>query len=158
MPMDKRELLERKVFNLLLLSSGLSVRVIEKHVFGQYRLTYPKFLVLNILIKKGEAVYPSYVAERMRVSNANMTGLVARMKKDGLISKRPDKLDKRAYYLEVTELGKTLYEEALPQFGKYIESVLEKVTDKELSVMGDTLTHLYTTFSEESTTEVEKKV
>lgn len=139
----------RSAFNLYLLNAALSVRSVEKKIFSKYKLSYAKFLLLNILIKKGEPVYPSFLAEKMHVSNANMTGLIMRMKKDALISKQSDKLDKRAYFVDVTPFGKKLYEQVLPEFLSFIEEIMTECTQGELVNLLNTQKVLYGKFSKE---------
>lgn len=147
--MDKKDL-QRSVFNLLLINSQLTVRVLDKKILKKYKLSYPKFLILNMLIKRGEPLKSSYFAEKMNVSNANITGLIQRMKKDSLLTKKSDKLDKRASFIDITPFGKKLYEQVLPEFLEYTAKHLGEATEEEMLNMLNMQKKLYASLLEDN--------
>jgi DNA-binding MarR family transcriptional regulator len=77
----------------------------------QYGLTAPQSLVLRLLIKKG-ALSSADLSRQMYVTPSNITGIIDRLEKKGLVERIRQQGDRRVALITLTqsghELGKTI--------------------------------------------------
>lgn len=77
----------------------------------EFQLTYPQFLVLNILWEK-EQVSLTEIGQRLYLDSGTMTPLIRRMINQELIYKEKNKLDGRESFLKLTKKGQHLQKKA----------------------------------------------
>lgn len=77
----------------------------------EFQLTYPQFLVLNILWEK-QQVSQTEIGERLYLDSGTLTPLIRRMINDELIYKEKNKLDGRESFLKLTKKGQQLQKKA----------------------------------------------
>ncbi len=77
----------------------------------EFQLTYPQFLVLNILWEK-EQVSLTEIGQRLYLDSGTMTPLIRRMINQELIYKEKNKLDGRESFLKLTKKGQQLQKKA----------------------------------------------
>lgn len=78
---------------------------IRKRLREQFSTTLPRFDLLAALDRNGEGLTLGDVSRRMMVSNGNVTGLAARLEAEGLVERRLDAGDRRAFRLRLTARG-----------------------------------------------------
>jgi DNA-binding MarR family transcriptional regulator len=90
----------------------------------QYGLTGPQSLVLRLLIKKG-ALSSADLSRQMYVTPANITGIIDRLEKKGLVERIRQQSDRRVALITLTQSGQKL--------GKTIPDPIEKKIVNQLS-------------------------
>lgn len=80
-----------------------------------FGLSVPKFGVLMALSMAGAPLHMGDLARRLLAPRSNLTGLVDRLERDGLVRRVPDPEDHRATLLEITPLGKERTTAAFPR-------------------------------------------
>lgn len=85
-----------------------------EHRLSSYEVTSSQWAVLALLWKK-EGLSQVEIQQRLRLEKATVTGLIQRMSRSGLVFKRTDKADKRIHRIFLTEKGKSLEEQLIPQ-------------------------------------------
>ncbi|MFZ5644650.1 MAG: MarR family winged helix-turn-helix transcriptional regulator [Bacillota bacterium] len=97
---------------------------------ARFGLSWPKFRALVELHMAGDrGLNQSDLGKKLKVSRANVTGLIERMEKDGLVIRNDDPSDKRAFRVSLTERSERLINSFLPIHNQFIHSlvsVLEK--------------------------------
>jgi MarR family transcriptional regulator, organic hydroperoxide resistance regulator len=73
----------------------------------QYGLTGPQSLVLRLLIKKG-ALSSADLSRQMYVTPSNITGIIDRLEKKGLVERIRKQGDRRVALITLTESGQEL--------------------------------------------------
>jgi DNA-binding MarR family transcriptional regulator len=73
----------------------------------QYGLTGPQSLVLRLLIKKG-ALSSADLSRQMYVTPSNITGIIDRLEKKGLVERIRKKGDRRVALITLTRSGQEL--------------------------------------------------
>jgi MarR family transcriptional regulator for hemolysin len=91
------------------LTARLFVRAIERRLAGGNAGPMPVFLALQ----DGRAMTQSALALEASVEQPTMARTLARMERDGLISRTPDPADGRSQLVRLTELGRAHAERAL---------------------------------------------
>lgn len=75
-------------------------------VFADTGLTYPKYVILNVLAEDG-ALSISQLSERAGVENNTLSPLLKRMASFGVIARERDPEDERRVVITLTDMGKT---------------------------------------------------
>ncbi len=113
------------------LDLSLWVRLLESKnlMLGEIRRrigdtsTLPRFdLLANLLREDGQTL--AGLSRRMLVTAGNLTGLVDRAERDGVVVRRPDPADRRLSRVYLTPKGQRLAEELLPAHAKLVSELL----------------------------------
>lgn len=112
--------------------------------FKQYELSNPKFNVLVILYKKyqKEPMYMSQVGERMLLSNANITGLVDRLEKQGYAKRVRSSKDRRKIGVEITKEGIKCVEIVIEDYIVWSERLMKILNADEKKQLVESLKKL----------------
>ena len=78
---------------------------IRRRLRAEFNTTLPRFDLLATLERGGDGMTLGDVSRRMMVSNGNVTGLAARLEAEGLVERRLDAGDRRAFRLRLTPRG-----------------------------------------------------
>ncbi len=116
---------------------------VQKHETAQlaaHNLTLPQFDVL-VQLWKEEGITQQALADRLFVTKGNVCGLMDRMMEQGLVERRADPDDGRAYMLHLTPKGKRLIENVLPAHNHLIASQMAKLEPEKqkqlLALLGE---------------------
>ena len=78
-----------------------------------------------------DVVSPSFLAGKVGVRRATMTGLLDRLEKDDLIKRLADHQDRRKIGIQLTSNGRRVLAELLPDYYRSIAKIMAKLTEKE---------------------------
>lgn len=97
--------------------------------FARFGLSQPKFNAMMQMRQAGDrGLALSELGERMLVTRANITGLIDRMERDGLVVREADPKDRRVYRAKLTNKASNLLDDILPihaDFTRRLMSVLD---------------------------------
>jgi DNA-binding MarR family transcriptional regulator len=105
---------------------------------AQYNLTLPQFDVLAQLDRE-EGITQQTLADRLLVTKGNVCGLMDRMVEQGLVERRADPQDRRAYKLHLTPKGKRLIESILPAHSRLIAAQVDQLAPEKQKQLLDLL-------------------
>jgi len=97
-------------------------------------LTIPQLKSLFYVSGHGK-VNPSALASGIRVTPANVTGIVERLVEQGLLIRTADADDRRVSWLTVTDKGKTLINDLREGRAQEMRRVLDELTEAELAAV-----------------------
>jgi DNA-binding MarR family transcriptional regulator len=112
-------------------------RVIRERTLDSWvklNLTIPQLKSLFYISRHGK-VNPSGLASGIRVTPANVTGIVDRLIEQGLLTRTPDPDDRRISWLRVTDSGKTLINDLREGRAQEMRRTLGKLNEEELSIV-----------------------
>lgn len=89
-------------------AARLFVRAIERRLAGGNAGPMPVFLALQ----DGRAMTQTALAQQASVEQPTMAKTLARMERDGLVSRTPDPNDKRSALVRLTDLGRIRADQA----------------------------------------------
>ncbi|HEY1695949.1 MAG TPA: MarR family transcriptional regulator [Polyangiaceae bacterium] len=110
---------------------SLWVRLLESHnlMLAQIRrrladdCTMPRFdLLANLEREDGQTL--AALSRRMLVTAGNLTGLVDRAERDGVVERRPDPSDRRLSRVFLTAKGRELVQSLLPVHASHVADLL----------------------------------
>ncbi len=100
--------------------------------FARYGLSSPKFKALIHLYMAGDyGLIQSDLGTKMQVSRANITGLIERLEKEGLVVRKNDPTDKRVFRACLTNRAFTLMHIFLPQHNDFMAKVMSSLNRQE---------------------------
>jgi DNA-binding MarR family transcriptional regulator len=121
-------------------SIGVSVwvRLLESHnlMLSQVRrrfaggCTLPRFdLLANLEREDGQTL--AALSRRMLVTAGNLTGLVDRAERDGVVERRPDPTDRRLSRVFLTGKGRDLVQSLIPEHAHHVADLLSALDPPE---------------------------
>lgn len=102
-------------------------------------------LLLNLAINEGEN--QGFYAERLEVEPITLGRLVDRMVESGLIERRPDPADRRAWRIHLTDLSRQKIDEARESLDGLEEQMLQGVTPPQRENLAQLLETIRTNFA-----------
>ena len=106
------------------------LRVTENTVLKKYRITPMQLGVLDTLSQKGELMIQTLIDE-MASSSGNMTVVIRNLDKAGYIYRKSDPTDKRRCVIGLTDSGRRMLCEIMPEHMQNVAEVLETMPDEE---------------------------
>ena len=98
----------------------------------EFEVTLPRFDVMAALYEAPEGLSMGQVSRRLMVSNGNVTGIVERLEREGLIRRRPRPEDRRSHLVRLTEAGHTTFEKMAAAHERWISSMLSGLSEEEV--------------------------
>lgn len=95
----------------LLSAHNIIEQQIRRRLHEQFGRTLPQFDVLAELEHAGEPQTMSQVSRRLLVSNGNLTGVVDRLVREGLVNRQLSSSDRRVQMVSLTETGRSHFHE-----------------------------------------------
>ncbi len=118
-------------------------------VFRPHGLTPARFNVLNVLSRNPEGIRASDLASTLIVDPSNVTGLLKRMRKEGLVAELENSGDRRQYVVCLSPKGRVLwrrasrdFERCLDELGALAPKDETETAGKLLGVLVDRASHL----------------
>ena len=118
-------------------AQGRMNRVIRERTLDSWvklNLTIPQLKSLFYISRHGR-VNLSGLASGIRVTPANVTGIVDRLVEQGFLTRAPDSDDRRVSWLSVTDRGKTLINDLREGRVQEMRRILDKLTEEELAIV-----------------------
>lgn len=139
--MDMREKLGNKAHSKQSLRLWLRLltcaNVIEKRVRNRLRsefdTTLPRFDVLSSLEHSPDGLTMGELSADLMVSNGNVTGIVARLEKEGMVTRRPAPKDRRTQFVRLTEKGLTEFTAMANVHEGWIDGMFAELDDDQIA-------------------------
>jgi len=102
--------------------------------FQEYDISDSKFNLLVILYNSPDkGLMLSEIGDRMLVTRANITGLIDRLEKQGLVKRIRDDADRRRIQAVITKKGRAFTEEVIKRYKEWSNSIMSILNDGEKS-------------------------
>ena len=101
--------------------------------FEQWELSPSQFNVLNLLHANPHGLSQTELGRQLLTHRSNITGLVDRLGKRGLVERRSSSTDRRAYRVVLTASGRKLLQGILPHYHREAGHVWDGVSDIRIS-------------------------
>jgi len=93
-------------------SASLAIKRLYKPLLDEMGITYPQYLVLNVLWEQGELMI-SQIAETLALEISTLTPLLKRLEKEGFVCRKRSLQDERKILITLTEKGELLEKTSL---------------------------------------------
>lgn len=131
---NKEELLALNSWIKLLRASESVFKKIKPSMV-QHKLSTTQFAVLEVLLHLG-SLSQKVIGEKLLRSSGNIVKVIDNLERDGLVLRKPDLKDRRAYKIVLTKKGERIIKKIFPNHVKNIVetfSILNKEEQVELS-------------------------
>ncbi|PCI47481.1 MAG: MarR family transcriptional regulator [Alphaproteobacteria bacterium] len=113
--------------------------IIEKEIRNLFRsefgVTLPRFDLMSALYREQGGLTMGELSRRMLVSNGNVTGIVERLKKEGLVKRWVLPTDRRIYSVGLTPKGRTDFKVMADRHKQWISDIFGGLQEEELAPM-----------------------
>ena len=128
-----------------------STQLIEKRVQGLFRTefdtTLPRFDVMAALAREPEGQTMGDVSRWLLVSNGNVTGIISRLVKDGMVTRTQSSDDRRTHLVKLSTSGQKEFAHMSESHEKWIGDMLPGLTRQEMATLDGLLTKVKTTLA-----------
>ncbi len=115
-----------------LLRTGSELLTTFETVLGNHGLSQGRFLTLIVMNRNpDDEVSPSFLAEKVGVRRATITGLLDRLERDDLIERLAHQRDRRKIGVRLTSKARQVLAAMLPDYYRSIAKIMANLTEKE---------------------------
>lgn len=100
---------ELRLWLRMLTCTTLIESEVRKRLRDNFDITLPRFDLLAQLERAPNGMTLGELSQRMMVSNGNLTGLVDRLREQGLIKRKPSPTDRRVQIVSLSAEGKRFF-------------------------------------------------
>jgi len=134
--------LENPVYNAFMLfmqTTSAIQKLSDSTLYKRVGLSTSKYAVLQILSISNGTMTPSEIARWILRERHNITTLVSRMKREGLVEVEPSTTDRRSVNIIITEKGKKKLEAAQPVAREIVERVMTSMGERNINSLTKSL-------------------
>ncbi len=125
--------LEVRLWLRLLTCSSLIERRVRRHLAREFAITLPRFDLLAQLDRAPEGLTMGALSQRLMVSNGNVTGLVGRLAREGLVAREAPARDRRRARVRLTQAGKRAFDAITPAHARWIDEAMRGLRRGEMA-------------------------
>ena len=104
--------------------------------------TLPRFDLMAQLERHPEGLKMRELSRLLMVTGGNITGLVDRLAEEGLIERRDDPRDRRAYYVSLTPKGLALFKVMAREHEQWVTELFHGLEEREMTQLWSLLGRL----------------
>lgn len=109
---------------LRLLSCTMAIEKEVQRRFADQDMTLPRFDILAALDRKPDGLSMGALSRALLVSNGNVTQLVQKLARDGLVEIRPLPSDRRSSIVRLTDQGQERFQQLAASHHNWIDAML----------------------------------
>ncbi len=118
-------------------------KTIETEIRDRLRLefgaTLPRFDVMAALFRQPEGMAMSSLSKFLMVSNGNVTGIVDRLVRDGLVERSQPDGDRRSWVIKLTLTGTQSFKKMATAHERWIDELLSHYDGQEANILSENL-------------------
>ena len=118
-----------RTFILFVQTARLVLKYADTHLYRKTRLSTIKLIVLRTLASNNGVMRPSEIAEWTQTERHNITTLVDRLKRDGLVRVERNNRDKRFVSVSLTAKGWKILKPAMPVAREIVNRVMLSISE-----------------------------
>jgi len=128
-----------RVWLRLLTCHNLVETRLRNELRNGFETTLPRFDLMAQLDRHPEGLKMRDLSRLLMVTGGNITGLTDRLVEEGMIERRDDPKDRRAYYVCLTPKGKEQFQEMAAQHEQWVISLFGDLEEAEMHQLSDLL-------------------
>jgi DNA-binding MarR family transcriptional regulator len=137
--MSKRSKESIRTWLRLLSCESMIEQTIRSKFRENFKVTLPQFDVLSELEHANDKLTMSQLSKELMVSNGNITGVVDRLEKSGMVRRiRPDH-DRRIQFIELTATGASEFKRMAGHHERWLEALFVDVSVEDMEGLQELL-------------------
>ncbi|HEY6752482.1 MAG TPA: MarR family transcriptional regulator [Rubellimicrobium sp.] len=105
---------------------------VRSRLHADFDITLPRFDLMAALYDASEGLSMGEVSRRLMVSNGNVTGIVERLAREGLVWRWRNPDDRRSQLVRLSDSGRVTFEEMAEAHEDWIASMLSGLNEEEV--------------------------
>lgn len=105
---------------------------LRSHLTENFDVTLPQFEVLCELDRRSAPVAMSQLSSRLNVTSSNLTGVVDRLERKGLVRRFRSNKDRRVQHIEMTPEGRAAHADIAADNALWITRAFTNLSDEEV--------------------------
>jgi DNA-binding MarR family transcriptional regulator len=134
--------MELRVWLRLLTCTNLLDHEVRARLKSTADTTLPRFDILAQLERHDGPMSMGELSRRLMVSNGNVTGLIDRLAREGLVDRTPSPEDRRVQMVSLTPAGSTFFEKIAEDHRDCVGSMMSDLSADEMKTLYDLLARL----------------
>ena len=126
-------------FILFVQTAYAILKYTDAHLYRKARLSISKLIVMRAIASNNGSITPSELAEWTQTERHNITTLVDRMKRDGLIMAERNPRDKRSVNVSLTDKGREVLMQAMPVAREIVDQVMSSISEDDAFLLEKSL-------------------
>ena len=118
-----------RTFVLFVQTADTIMKYANTHLYRKERLSVIKVIVLRVLAANGGTMTPSEIAVWTFKERHNITTLINRLKRDGLVRVERNIKDKRFFSVTLTAKGRKVLKQAMPVAREIVNQVMSSISE-----------------------------
>ena len=124
-----------RTFILFFQTARAVMKYTDAHLYKKARLSTIKLIALRALASNNGGMRPSELAEWTQTERHNITALLDRMKKQGLVTTARNSSDKRIVNVTLTDKGRETLDQAMPAAKEVIDQVMLSMAEGDAALL-----------------------
>lgn len=118
---------------------GLVFPILNRRMLEETGLSLAKFDAMAQLARNPDGLSMGRLSDALKVTNGNVSGLVNRLIKDGVVVKVMSTGDRRSFLAKLTDEGQVKFKQASEAHNRLLAAMLSEVSEKEMTEANSTL-------------------
>jgi len=126
-------------FILFVQTAQAMLKYIDTALYRKTRLSISQLIILKALAINSVGMMPSEIARWTSTERHNITALVSRMKRDGLVTTERNSNDKRLVNIKLTNKGREISNQAMLVAQEIVDQVMLSITEGDAALLKEKL-------------------
>ena len=118
---------------LRLLAATNLVEARVRRLLQEFATTLPRFDLMAQLERSPQGLKMGELSRRLMVTGGNVTGVTDMLEHEGLVARRADPLDRRAYRVRLTATGRKVFRAMAEEHERWIVEAFAGLTRREIN-------------------------
>ena len=123
--------------------SGLLLKKAARAFFRNHGVTDTQFNAMAVLKAAGRPLTQRDMVERLLVDKSDLTGVLSRMERDGLVVRKGDRRDRRCNAVSLTAKGRAEFARSEPDYAALVNRVMSVFPDGERDALKNLMLKLH---------------
>jgi len=126
-------------FILFVQTAYAILKYADAHLYRKARLSIVKLIVMRAIASNNGSITPSELAEWTQTERHNITTLIERMKRDGLIRAERNPRNRRFVNVSLTDKGREALMHAMPVAREIVDQVMSSISEDDALLLEKSL-------------------
>ena len=131
-----------RVWLRLLACSSLIGNHVRQKLQAQFGITLPRFDLMAQLERVPQGLKMGELTQRLMVTGGNVTGITDALETEGLVVRKTDPTDQRAFRVKLTKAGEQQFRRMALEHERWVVDLFEDLTAKQKTLLAELLKSL----------------
>jgi DNA-binding MarR family transcriptional regulator len=108
---------------------------IRTRLRAEFGITLPRFDLMAQLERHPQGLRMGELSKRMMVTGGNITGITDQLEQEKLVLRIADSVDRRAFSVQLTELGRAAFEKMAARHEEWVSELLAGIDPAEKAIL-----------------------